>query len=157
MLDNCKTTQEAVEFLEKMPKVWGESYVIVDKNNTIAKVQTHRSKTITEYANNGFTSVTIQYDSPELISLVSEPFKGAKEVHAKRQTYMNSWFNQNKGKISNAMVIDALKNHEHQMCSHGPEGLEICWSYILSPGTKEALVCQGRPCKNDFSKVETSF
>ncbi|MCK5304090.1 MAG: hypothetical protein KAJ72_02500, partial [Candidatus Heimdallarchaeota archaeon] len=133
MLDNCKTTEEAVEFLQKIPKVWGESYVIIDKKNTIAKVQTHGKKTITDFSDKGFESVTIHYDSPELLSYVPSAFDGAETVVAKRQAFMNNWLDQNKGNITNSMIKDVLKNHEHQMCSHGPEGLEICWSYILSP------------------------
>ena len=155
ILDNCKTTQEAVEFLEKMPKVWGESYMIVDKKNTIAKVQTHAKKTITEYSDRGFESVTLQYDSPELLSYVKDGWKDSERIHSLRSNYLDNWFNQNKGQIDEEMIKDTLKNHEHQMCSHEIEGLEICWSYILTLGKKDARVCAGRPCKSEFIGVKT--
>ena len=88
IIDNCKTTEEAVEFFKKIPKVWGEVYIIVDKNNTIAKVQSHATKTIVDYSKRGFESATLQYDSPELLALVNDSFDGCSEVHAKRQTYL---------------------------------------------------------------------
>lgn len=43
ILDTCKTTREAVEYLETMPKVWGETYIVIDKENTIAKVEVQSS------------------------------------------------------------------------------------------------------------------
>ena len=33
ILDTCTTTQEAVEFLKQIPKVWGTTYIIIDKEN----------------------------------------------------------------------------------------------------------------------------
>ncbi|MFX1539065.1 MAG: hypothetical protein ACFFDI_33215 [Promethearchaeota archaeon] len=82
--------------------------------------------------------------------LFKEPFK-------KRMTYLNEWFEENKGAIDEEIIKDVLKNHEHQMCYHGPIGLEICWSYILTIGKEEALVCAGRPCKNEFVSVKVPY
>ena len=46
ILDTCRTTKQAVAFLEQMPKVWGETYIVIDQENTIAKVEAHREKTV---------------------------------------------------------------------------------------------------------------
>ena len=158
ILDNCRTTKEAVTFLEKMPKVWGETYVIVDKENTIAKVESHAKKTNVTYSKTGFAANTLHYDSLEMQYLVSQEEKDLfKEPFRKRMTFLNDWFEQNKEDIDEEMIKDVLRNHEHQMCYHdfhGSIGLEICWSYILTIGKEEALVCAGRPCKNDFVSVK---
>ena len=157
ILDNCKTTHDAVEFFKKIPKVWGESYVIVDKNNTIAKVQTHASQTIVEYSKRGFESATIQYDSLKLQSIVNDSWEGADEVHSDRQMFMSNWFEKNKGNIDTTMVIESLKNHENRMCCHDIDGLEICWSYVLQPTSEEAYLCAGRPCKGEYKKLDVTF
>ena len=156
ILDNCRTTKEAVAFLEKMPKVWGETYVIVDKENTIAKVESHAKKTNVTYTKSGFAFNSLHYDSPEMQDLVTQEDRDLfKEPFNKRMNYINEWFEQNKGQIDDTLIKDALKNHEQDMCYHGPVGLEICWSYILSPGSKRAQVCAGRPCKNEFVEIPT--
>jgi hypothetical protein len=53
--------------------------------------------------------------------------------------------------------MDALRSHEHKMCVHGLEGLEICWSYLLKIGQDQSLVCAGRPCKNEYVPVNGPY
>ena len=156
ILDNCRTTKEAVTFLENMPKVWGETYVIIDKENTIAKVESHAKKTNVTYPESGFTFNSLHYDTEEMQALVSQEDRDFfKDPFTKRYSFMNEWFEINKGKINDTQIQEALRNHEYDMCYHGPVGLEICWSYLLKPFEKKALVCKGRPCKNDFKEFNT--
>lgn len=157
ILDTCNTTEEAVKFLETMPKVWGETYVIIDKKNTIAKVEAHREKTKVMYTNSGFDFNSLLYDSEEMQQLLDQEkhIEFFKEPYTARKEFLHNWFAQKKGKITDAMIIDALKNHEHKMCDHSPNGPEICWSYLLKIMEKEALVCAGRPCKNEYKKIQT--
>ncbi|NPD90215.1 MAG: hypothetical protein HGN29_16000 [Asgard group archaeon] len=156
ILDNCRTTKEAVTFLEKIPKVWGETYVIVDNENTIAKVESHAKKTNVTYPESGFTFNSLHYDSPEMQDFVTkEDREFFKVPFNKRMVFMDNWFEKNKGQIVDSLIQEALKSHEHDMCYHGPVGLEICWSYLLKPTEKKALVCAGRPCKNEFKEFHT--
>lgn len=155
VLDTCKTTKEATEYLAKMPKVWGETYIIIDKDNTIAKVEAHRKNTKVTYTDIGFDFNSLLYDSPEMQQYMSkERIDSCIEYTSARRAFLNQWFLQHKGKITDDLIINALKSHEHKMCYHGLEGLEICWSYVLRIGKPKALVCVGRPCRNEFIEVE---
>ncbi len=155
VLDTCETTEKAVAYLEKIPKVWGETYVIVDKENTIAKVESHRQKTTVTYTDKGFEFNTLLYDSPEMQQFTDqERIDSCIEYTSARGAFLNEWFHQNKGNITDPLIIAALKNHEHKMCDHKLEGLEICWSYLMKIGENSALVCAGRPCKNEFVEVD---
>jgi predicted choloylglycine hydrolase len=155
VLDTCRTTEEAAAYLEKMPKVWGETYVIIDKDSIIAKVEAHRKNTRVTYTDTGFDFNTLLYDSPEMQQYMSkESIARCIEYASARRAFLNQWFRQHKGKITDALIINALKDHEHKMCYHGLEGLEICWSYILKVGAPTALVCVGRPCRNEFMEVD---
>ena len=137
-----------------MPKVWGETYIVIDKENNIAKVEAHREKTKATYSDTGFATNTLLYDSPEMRQYMSqERIDNCIEYTSARKAFLSEWFAQNKGDITDHLIIDALKSHEHKMCYHGLEGLEICWSYILTIGAN-ALVCAGRPCKNEFVNVD---
>jgi hypothetical protein len=155
ILDTCKTTLDAVAYLEKMPKVWGETYVIIDKNNTIAKVESHHKKTNITYSNRDFDYNSLLYDSLEMQPF-QEPFRYDEciEITATRRAFVEEWFQKYKGEINDDLLIDLLKNHDHKMCYHGKEGLEICWSYLLKIGGERISICQGRPCKNDFENLE---
>lgn len=158
ILDTCKTTKEAVTYLETMPKVWGETYIVIDKGNNIAKVEAHREKTKVTYSDTGFALNSLLYDSPEMNQYMSqERIDDCIEFATARKAFLSEWFAQNKGNISDQLIIDALRSHEHKMCYHGLEGLEICWSYILTIGATNALVCAGRPCKNEFVSVHCRY
>lgn len=158
ILDTCKTTKEAVTYLETMPKVWGETYIVIDKGNNIAKVEAHREKTKVTYSDTGFALNSLLYDSPEMNQYMSqERIDDCIEFTSARKAFLSEWFAQNKGNITDQIIIDALRSHEHKMCYHGLEGLEICWSYILTIGATNALVCAGRPCKNEFVSVHCRY
>jgi len=158
ILDNCSTTEEAAAFLMKIPKVWGIAYLIIDKNNTIARVEAHREKTKITYLEDGLGMVTLLFDSPEMKSY--NDYGGTVlDLHNARKEFIPKWFDQNKGKINDDLIIEALKDHEHKMCDHFFDGRNnngICWSWIVTIGKNDALVCAGPPCKNEFKKYSIS-
>jgi predicted choloylglycine hydrolase len=151
ILDNCETTEEAATFLKKIPKTWGTAYLIIDKNNTIAKVEAHREKTKITYSNDGFGFVTLLFDSPDMeqYNQIDELTK----LYYPRKEFLTQWFDQYKGKITTKTIIKALQDHDHSMCSHYSDGqvnYGICWSWIVKIGKVDAHICAGPPCKNDF-------
>ena len=161
ILDNCRTVEEATEFLEKIPKTWGMAYLMIDRSSTIAKVEAHREKTKATYTDNGFDFVTLRFDSPEMEKYNEQDERAdwALGMYSARKPFLMNWFRQNKPNIHNEMVVDALKNHEHKMCTHDYDGqvhYGICWSWILSPRRKKAAVCAGPPCKNSFKDFDIS-
>ena len=158
VMDNCRTTEEAVDFLEGMPKVWGVTYIVVDKNNTIAKVESHRKRTEATYSSSGFAYNTLLFDTPEMRQLVSSERKDrVEEIQSTRKDFIDNWFKENKGNITNETIQDVLKDHEHGVCYHGLDGLEICWSFILEPTGQNVSLCQGRPCRNEYVSFKPQF
>jgi predicted choloylglycine hydrolase len=156
VLDTCTTTKAAVAYLEKMPKVWGETYVVIDRENTIAKVEAHRHKTRVIYSDTGFACNSLLYDSPEMRPYLSQEWFDRKiEFSSARKAFLGTWFAEHEGQIDDELIMAALSDHEHKVCFHDLEGLEICWSYLLPIGAGHALVCAGRPCKNPFVKVDS--
>lgn len=159
ILDNCRTVEEAAEFLEKIPKTWGTAYLMIDKNSTIAKVEAHREKTKTTYTDKGFEFVSLRFDSPEMEKYNEQDERGrwAFDTYSVRKPFLLKWFRQNRGNIDDEMIMDSLRNHEHKMCTHDYDGkvhYGICWSWILSPGKDKAAVCVGPPCRNEFKDFD---
>lgn len=156
ILENFHTVQEAVEYLQNIPKVWGAVYLIMDKDSTIAKVEAHYKQTKVTYSTSGFEYVSLLYDDPEMLQFVSQDrYEVCSDLTANRKKRITQWFDENNGEITPEKIANLLQEHEHKMCLHDLEGLAICWAYILKPGQKTALMCQGRPCENEFKSIST--
>ncbi|UCE29700.1 MAG: hypothetical protein JSV85_03000, partial [Candidatus Bathyarchaeota archaeon] len=58
ILDTCRTANEAVSFLQKIPHVMGNNYLIADKENNFALVEASPAKTITTTEQKDFLAAT---------------------------------------------------------------------------------------------------
>ena len=160
ILDNFKTTDEAVEFIMEMPKVWGINYLLIDRNNTLAKIEAHRHKTLVTYPAKGFDLISFAYEAPEMQKLVpNEPPEIYKTLEL-RKNFLNMWFDENKGNITEQSIIDIMQVCDNQLHYHEktPNGtLGTCWSWIVSPQSDKAYISQGPPCKNKFQPYRIDF
>jgi predicted choloylglycine hydrolase len=155
ILDTCRTTSEAVEYLKKIPKVWGTTYIVLDRENTIAKIEAHYEKTVVTYSDTGSAWNSLLYDTLALRKHVEQDrIETLGEIVSTRRDFWEAWYSQHQGEITDSLLISYLGNHEEKMCYHEMEGLEICWSYVLKPIENEALLCVGRPCENDYYGIE---
>jgi predicted choloylglycine hydrolase len=161
ILDNFKTTDQAVEFIMEIPKVWGINYLVIDKKGTIAKIEAHRQKTHVTYPTKGFDFVTIAYDTPEMQKLVPNERQAAVlKMFETRKQFLTTWFQEHKGSITEQSAIDIMKDcdnqlHYHEKTSDGTLG--TCWSWIVSPTSHQALISLGPPCKNEFKPYTIDY
>ena len=156
ILDNCKTVEEAVNFLEKIPKVWGETYIIIDRNDVIAKVESHSKKTMTSRHDNEFAFNTLAFDSEEMQEYNQRADDWVNSVLPPRKKFINDWYSSNKGNIDIDKIKNMLKNHDNRVCDHSTDGklnYGICWSWVLTIGNNQALISEGSPCKNEFKQI----
>ena len=47
---------------ERLPKVWGETYIMIGKESSIAKSESHRKKKKVTYADIGLESNSLMYE-----------------------------------------------------------------------------------------------
>lgn len=162
ILDNCRTVEEAAEFVEKIPSEWGTAYLMIDRKGSIAKVEAHREKTKTTYTDKGFEFVSLRFDSPEMEEYNQwDKLAAIVDRYSARKSFLSKWFHQNKGNIDDQAIMNVLKDHENKMCCHDYDAHAnvhegICWSWILSPGSNEAAVCVGPPCRNSFMRFRVT-
>ncbi|MFX0116207.1 MAG: C45 family autoproteolytic acyltransferase/hydrolase [Candidatus Hodarchaeota archaeon] len=153
ILDNCETTAEAVDYLEKIPKVYGIYHLIIDESSHIAKVEAHPQKTKITHVEDGFAAISLLFDSPEM-----QPYNmldGAAWLHEPRLAYLPAWFQQRKGSVDAGYTQEALSNHEHHMCDHEFDGQHhwgVSWSWIASIGSRKVLVAPGPPCETKYEE-----
>lgn len=158
ILDTFKTTEEAIAFIKEIPKVWGNNYLIIDRHNTLAKIEAHREKTLVSYPDKGFDMVSLTNEAPEMRELNNEP--SMIEQLEVRRRFLDQWFAEHKGSITEQTIINALKSCENQLHYHEktPQGtLGTCWSWIVSPQSHEVLISQGPPCKNPFKPYTINY
>lgn len=158
VLDNCRNVDDAVEFLQGIPSVWGTAYLIMDTGGSIAKVEAHARTTVTRVAG-GFGFVTLRFDSPDMEAFnetEGERAQWVAESYAARKAFLTEWFGRSRGRIDGDMVIGVLRDHERKMCTHAFDGelhYGISWSWLLTLGGLGATVCEGPPCRNEFRRV----
>jgi predicted choloylglycine hydrolase len=160
VLDNFKSTEEAVEFLKEMPKAWGISYILIDKNDSMAIIETHPDNTVITYPDIGYAMNTMYFEHADMKEYQQNQPEGKIKYCEKRRIFLDNWFAENKGNISEESIIKILKNCENPLHYHdkAPNGIYgTCWTWMISPLEKEALISTGPPCKNEFKKYEIDF
>ncbi len=162
ILDNFKTTEEAVEFIKLMPKVWGTNFLIIDRNETLVKIEAHREKTLVTYPKKGFDMITMTYEDAEMRKLNPNESPNILKLFDDRRKYLDNWFAENKGKITEDLIIKILKDcdnnlHYHDKAPNGTGTYGTCWSWIVSPKSNEALISTGPPCKNEFKSYTIDY
>lgn len=155
MLDSFKSTKEAVTFLETVPHVTHHTFLIADKDDNFARVETDTEDVSVTYSVDGFLATTnhyqaekmLKYETPENIPLTSKS----------RLEYVIKWFKANKQKIGLENIKNMLKDHKSGVCAHGSwDGMSAStlWSWIAPLGKRKLLLCEGSPCENEYKELE---
>ncbi|MFX1313723.1 MAG: C45 family autoproteolytic acyltransferase/hydrolase [Promethearchaeota archaeon] len=155
VLDNCHNTEGAVSFLEKIPHVRGQIFMIMDKEDNIARVETSPPHVEVTYAKKNYLFSTnhyqaeslMKYSNPALISPNSvERFNKVKHFLDNRETNLT---------LNNMMQF--LSSHKDGVCNHFVfEGIKIATIYSWLAEIHEKIdpiqtwATIGSPCKNSY-------
>jgi len=157
VLDNCRTTEEAVSFLEKIPHVRGHFFMIADKEGNFARVETSPPHVAVTYAKNGYLFSTNHYQAKSL-KQYSDPaliFPSSLERFKKVKNFLEN----RKDKITMNDVIKLLSSHKEGVCSHIEfdgikSGTLYSWITEINENSDiiQLLATIGSPCKNNYEK-----
>ncbi len=157
ILDNCRTTEEAVSFLEKIPHVRGHIFMIADKENNFARVETSPSHVAVSYAKNDYLFSTNHYQA-ESLKEFSDPalvFPNSLERFNKVKNFLEN----RKSKITKNEVIKFLSSHKEGVCNHVEfdgikSGTIYYWITEINKesDTIQLLATIGYPCKHNYEK-----
>jgi len=159
VLDTCRTVDEAVSFLQKIPHMMGNNYLIADKEDNLALVEAHPTKTIIRAEQKGFLAAANHYSSQEFDKITP-----AKPKHSTDRTdYLNSWFSSRTNPIDLEDLKAIQRTHDVEICPHVQETYEgklrdltTCWAWIAPLGENRVYLCEGSPCKNEYKEHSLS-
>ncbi|MFX0081577.1 MAG: C45 family autoproteolytic acyltransferase/hydrolase [Candidatus Hodarchaeota archaeon] len=157
ILDNCQTTEEVVSFLEKIPHVRGQIFMIADKEENFARVETAPPHISVTCAKNNYLYTTNHYQAKSLKQF-SDPalvFPNSMERFNKVKNFLEN----RKSKIAMNDVIKFLSSHKKGVCNHIEfEGIKsgTIYSWITEINEKsdpiQLLATIGPPCKHNYEK-----
>jgi len=150
-----KTTKEVINYLERIPHVCGHNFLICDKSDNIARLETAGEEVIVTLSNNEFMGITNQYESKHLKKYEYENFSFRNSKIRLDTIY--KWYENNKSEINLDKIKKLLSGHNNGVCNHfefGGETTSTIWSWIARIGLDEMLVCDGAPCSNTYEVME---
>lgn len=159
ILDTCRTVHDAVSFLQKIPYIMGNNYLVADKENNFAVVEANPAKTIATMERKDFLAATNHYLSPEFDKITPTKPKHSTD----RIDYLNSWFNNRTNPIDLEDLKTIQRTHDVEICPHVQEiyegklkDLTTCWAWIAPLGENKVYLCEGSPCKNEYKEYSIS-
>ncbi len=159
VLDTCRTTDDAVSLLQKVPHMMGNNYLIADKEDNLALAEAHPTKTIITVEQKGFLAAANHSSSPEFDKITPTRPKHSTD----RTDYLNSWFKNRTDPIDLDDLKRIQRTHDVEICPHVQETYEgklrdliTCWAWIAPLGENRVYLCEGSPCKNEYKEHSLS-
>lgn len=155
ILDMCTNTKEALRFFEEIPHICGHNYLIADHNNDLARIETAAEDIVITEPENGFIVSTNHAISPQMKKYCKQTF--IFDLSVERYNRIVNWYTKSQGMISTEMIKHILSDHEEGVCNHfeyGGEMTSTIWSWIAVLGSSIIEVCDGAPCKNEYSSMK---
>jgi predicted choloylglycine hydrolase len=155
ILDNFKTAKEAINFFEKIPHICGHIYLIADKWENIACIETAKEEVIVTDSKEGFMAITNQFKTK---SLKKHEYKNFRIPNSQeRLKKIQDWYKNQKSKITIDEIKHILSSHDDGVCNHfefGGETTSTIWSWIAKIGTDEIFISDGSPCAHPYEKMK---
>ncbi len=159
ILDTCRATYDAVSFLQKIPFIMGNNYLIAEKENNFAIVEANPAKTLAAIERRNFLVAANHYFSPEFDKITP-----ARPKHSiDRIDYLSSWFDSRTDPVDLENLKMIQRTHDVEICPHVQEvyegklrDLTTCWAWIAPLGENKVYLCEGSPCKNEYKEYSLS-
>lgn len=149
ILDNFSTTEEAVDYLTKIPHTEPTNFLVADSYGTIARVETCPERTSARYLEEGIEVVTTHF----LLDDMKPLDKGWPEDNVFYEFYRRSenWFEQNKGSISLDKAKAFCSDKDKGICLYADDWQEITiWSFIARTKPAAIEISPGPPCNVEY-------
>ncbi|MBN1967700.1 MAG: hypothetical protein JW910_23795 [Anaerolineae bacterium] len=153
-LDRCRTTDEAVAWLQDVPHVRNVNFLIVDAAGTIAVVEAAPQRVHSWQPEEGFAAITNQFQSEPLRSY--DNIKRRPQDSEQRLARLNAWFARRSGPVSTQEVQAILaRRYPGGVCAQGrSRRFGTMWSWVATPGERAIHFADGSPAEKPYRRYD---
>ena len=154
ILDNCRTVKEAVDFMERIPHVRGNNYLVIDKNGKMALIQACPEKVVVLGPEDGLVVATNHFQSSEMQVFEDKPGIPASTVN--RYEFIKDWLRKQAGKVDMKQAQQVLKGRHDNgagVCQdylRNDERWGTIWAWAYEAGDRIMEIADGPPSEVDF-------
>ncbi len=154
ILDHHSSTDQAVDFLRRVPHFHGWNFLLCDSYNNIVRVETSPER-VEVIGFEGIGVSTNHYLSEEMRKFENESWRSGGST-ARRYANVLNWFQNRNGLITidYARKLAESRVDEGGLCDRfaGVEGGTL-WSWIHVMGEPTVLISDGPPCKCAYHEI----
>jgi predicted choloylglycine hydrolase len=146
VLDRCRTTAEAVDFLQRIRHARSINFLIADSGGDIAVVEAAPGRVAVTHPDNGFAAITNQFQSEEMARY--EKVSRRPQNSYQRLITLRQWFATRQGPLSGADLQAVLSTPRPQgVCAvrRSRRGISTIWSWTASLGDGTLHLADGVP------------
>jgi predicted choloylglycine hydrolase len=151
ILNTCATTETAVAFLEKIPFIRNNNFLVADAAGTIATVEASPKRVNVTYAADGFAVITNHFLSERMALLEAVKHRPANSLQ--RLLRLQAWFRDWTEPItSNALQTIMSRPYPGGVWTMVKPGKHAIfgtvWSWVASLGERQMMFAEGTPQGN---------
>lgn len=154
-LDQHSTTDEAIEFLRRVPHFHGWNFLLCDSHSNIARVETCPERVEVVDFEEGIGISTNHYIAEEMQMFEGEEWRSGGSTMRRYSNIVN-WFRTRNGLITTSSACELAKRRvdDGGLCDRfgGVEGGTL-WSWIHTVGEQNVLVSDGPPCRYPYREI----
>jgi predicted choloylglycine hydrolase len=156
ILDNCKSVEDAISFMKKIPHVRGNNYLVADLQGRTALIQAAPEKVEIVRPVEGLVVATNHFQTPDMQAFEDESF--IPESSVPRLEVIRNWFKNKKGKIDSVQaqtVLSEMIDGGAGVCQNFTiEGssFSTIWAWTYEAGGRIMKIADGLPNAVDFEE-----
>jgi hypothetical protein len=146
VLDRCRTTAEAVDFLRRIRHARSNNFLIADSSGDIAIVEVAPGRVTAIHPDNGFAAITNQFQSDQMARW--EKVSRRPATSYQRLITLRQWFAARQGPVSRTDLEAVLSAPcPRGVCAvrRSPRGVGTLWSWTASLGEGTLYLADDTP------------
>ncbi|WP_330633237.1 C45 family peptidase [Halocatena halophila] len=156
VLDTCRTVDDAVSFLERIPHARNTNFLVADAAGDIASIEASPEAVATTRPTNGFGAVTNHFQSESMLEY--ERREERTESSETRLENLDGWFDTQRDGFDTADVQRVLTDPENGVCScadgNEDDPILTLWSWAVTPGGTPSMLAKGSPTDVGYESVD---
>lgn len=146
ILEKCETTQQAVDFLNKVPIASSQNIIIIDRFGNIAVAELNSSQKIIKINKTG-----VVYRTNHFIEQTMLKYKYLGEDDIFSHTRYKTLSSQNYSEFNLSDIFELLKGKKGFMCQYDKtKKFDTIWSSVFDIKNKVIYRCEGNPKQKKF-------